>query len=115
MTTLEVLIEARDLISDPEHFTQFALARDIEGRHCSPTSMQAVCFCSEGALIRGRVNPSTHEDAQKFLNRACESHHLLYPLMGSYISFSDTNEHCVVIKMWDRAIELAHEAENAQS
>jgi hypothetical protein len=52
MTPLEVLRDARFLISDPAKWTQGANARDAKGELVFATSRRAVCFCAEGSLVK---------------------------------------------------------------
>jgi hypothetical protein len=52
MKTSEVLRQARKLIEKPEHWTRGANARKANGLQCSPNSIEAFCFCSNGALSR---------------------------------------------------------------
>lgn len=46
-----VLRKARDSLN-PKTWVQGALARDIDGRLVSPTSVEAVCWSAEGAIRR---------------------------------------------------------------
>lgn len=50
MMTLEVLVKARELLSDPARWTQGCFARTIDGAKVRSRSKNAVCFCSVGAL-----------------------------------------------------------------
>jgi hypothetical protein len=59
VTTLDILREARALISHPDRWTRRALARDWRQFRVPPESPQAVSFCAIGALQRvtaGRVD-----------------------------------------------------------
>ena len=46
----DVLIKALELIQDQDHWTQYAFARDRQGRMISPQSPDAVKFCAFGAI-----------------------------------------------------------------
>jgi hypothetical protein len=46
----EVLKEARELLTDPAHWTQEAPARDDTGNPVHPTAATAVCWCLEAAV-----------------------------------------------------------------
>lgn len=56
MTSKELLEGAKQLISDPERWTQKALARDGGGRSCLPWEQEAACWCVMGALQRAEHN-----------------------------------------------------------
>lgn len=53
MTTKEVLVQARALLSDPTRFTQEEFARDAAGDPVWYDHDEAVCYCVLGA--RGKV------------------------------------------------------------
>lgn len=50
MTVKEVLVAARELIADPEHWFQGDLARDEDGQYCEPNSPRASKRCALGAI-----------------------------------------------------------------
>lgn len=66
-TTLEILVAARALISDPESWTQYYFARDGYGREVLSRSNAAVCYCAQGAVIR---SGGSIVDLEPLLNRA---------------------------------------------
>lgn len=51
-TVPEVLRAAADLIEPEGRWTQRELARRANGRSTNPNSLEAVCWCSAGALQR---------------------------------------------------------------
>lgn len=51
-TTLDILREALETVSDPGRFTQGAIARNRDGQTCSPISTAAVKWCVVGAIQR---------------------------------------------------------------
>ena len=51
MSTLEELKAVRELLSDPEHWTRGAFARDAQGGEISPASPEAACWCIGGAAM----------------------------------------------------------------
>jgi hypothetical protein len=51
MNTKEVLIAARALIADREHWTQGTYARDNVGAPCGALSARAYAFCFDGAVM----------------------------------------------------------------
>ena len=109
MTAFEVLVAARELISDPEHWTQRVVARDQEGNPVLSCDQRAVCFCVAGAINRVCGTISVVKEAELFLDRAATE------LFGRYsITFAtevnDLMGHKRTLKMCDRAIELARVA-----
>ncbi|WP_439398573.1 DUF6197 family protein [Bradyrhizobium sp. PMVTL-01] len=48
----QIIIDARALIADKEHWIQDETAQDRDGASCEPNDTQAYCFCAQGALIR---------------------------------------------------------------
>lgn len=48
----EILKKARELITDPEHWTRDTYARDAEGEYCNMNSPRAAKFCALGAIRR---------------------------------------------------------------
>lgn len=49
---LQILEDARELIEDEDSFVPDGNARDIDGKHCCPTSDEAERFSVVGAIIR---------------------------------------------------------------
>lgn len=49
---LEALKSARDLLSDPKHWTQDWYAKNAAGRGVDPAGAQATCWCVRGAVVR---------------------------------------------------------------
>jgi hypothetical protein len=47
-----LLTAARQLIADPEHWTQGSNAKRLDGGHVSALDPEAKCFCINGALVR---------------------------------------------------------------
>jgi hypothetical protein len=50
--TLELLHEAKNIVADPDTFTQGAFARDKQGNTVNPESDYATAFCGWGAIQR---------------------------------------------------------------
>ena len=59
---LQTLIAARQLITDPTHWTQSTSARDRVGREVHPTSPNACQWCGSGAITRTAL-PTTSTSA----------------------------------------------------
>jgi hypothetical protein len=51
-TTKEILIKAREIISDEKNWTQGIEARDKDGNTVAYFNPLAICFCSIGAVER---------------------------------------------------------------
>jgi hypothetical protein len=51
-TTKQILIEARDLISDPRRWTQHDMAILENGRACDPNHPTACAWCADGAVYK---------------------------------------------------------------
>jgi hypothetical protein len=103
MKASQLLIQAKALITDPEHWTQGVYARTHkDGQDTNSYHPEAVCFCSLGALHRVTKDPLTFEAyymAKRRLSKA----------MGhqSIAGFNDTHPHAEVMVAWDEAIALA--------
>lgn len=48
-TTIEILTAARELLTDPSHWTKGANARNVRGKEALPNYPSAVCWCMTGA------------------------------------------------------------------
>lgn len=59
-TKHEIMQEARDLIANPEHWTQGVAAKSANGTPVMPSAECATSFCMYGALIRKAVEYSAH-------------------------------------------------------
>ena len=57
----QVAERARGLIADPRSWTQFAIARTGNHRHCEPTDAKAVRFCAYGAILRAAYDVAGSE------------------------------------------------------
>lgn len=107
-TQLE-LLAARTVISRKRYLARGTLARSGSGHVVRYDDPKAVSMCAIGALCfainKDTLNVATTK-AYKFLNRACVE---LYN--NTFIGdINDTKGHKAVMRMYDRAIELAGEA-----
>lgn len=105
-TTVQVLREARALISDPERWSKGWFAKDSGRHHVSPCDPRAVRWCALGA-VRHASQEKGWMGAKRLLDRAVPSH---------IVSVNDAKGnraevHAQVLAAFDRAIELA-EAES---
>ena len=100
MTTKEALIKARKLIEKPENWTKGEPARNTEGIRVNPTSEEAVCWCSLGALV------AVEDGLSVFTYDA------LAPYMKDYIpAFNDSvnTTHADILEAFDKAIHACEE------
>ena len=106
----KILERARELISDPRHWTQRLYAKTARGYPCNPGSQEAACWCLLGALYRAMVECAgespvalawinTHEKAFDHIRKIVEQWG--YP---SIPSFNDNAEHHHVLQVLDLAI-----------
>lgn len=108
MKLSEKMQEVRDLIADPNCWTQGDHAKDAQGYQVMFDSSEAVCWCSIGAIFRVLTGDMESGD---FSARVLIRQHL-NENMGHYIAgFNDSNEHSVVIAAWDAAIADAKKDE----
>ncbi len=103
MKVSEQLKAAKALIDAPEKWIQGASAIDANENHCSAQDVEAVCFCSIGAIARITGVSSRFLPVRAYLKIS----------MGDFIShFNDTHSHIEVMAMFDKAISLAEGDEN---
>lgn len=109
MKPSELLIKAKAVIADPEHWTKGWYAQDAKGRSTGPAKSNAVCWCSAGALKKVAHEESTYSTrfaAAKYLVEvAAEFGYSGIP------DFNDNSSHETVMQAWDKAIQLAKEDE----
>lgn len=121
MKPSELLVAAKALIADPKHWVQFRNAAGANNETVSSMSDQAVCFCSFGAVDQAawRANdrkPITnynigtvggvYYDAEKLLRKSSQDLRSVGPA-----TLNDSTDHPTVMKMFERAIELAKRVE----
>ncbi|MCJ2067825.1 hypothetical protein MKK75_03210 [Methylobacterium sp. J-030] len=91
---------ARDTLTDPAHWTKEAYARDRRGAAVASNSPEAVCWCAYGALER--LGTGEIVDAREYLRVAADDLFKSPPA-----GVNDHIGHAAVLRMYDRAIELA--------
>lgn len=100
-SSVQVLTEARELLSDEKRWTKGEAARNVWGDVVSPHDEAAVCFCSLGALdkVTGR-NSLDYLFAQRMLHKC---------IPEGVVNFNDNplTEHSEIIAAFDQAIVLA--------
>lgn len=94
---VEVLEAARNLISDPEHWTIEVCARDKDYQACGSKDPRATEWCAIGAIVRYAVDPIIKLIARKFLE----------DIVGDIGSYNDSHTHAEVIAVFDAAITAA--------
>ncbi|SKB62712.1 DUF6197 family protein [Sphingopyxis flava] len=90
----------RDLLADPQRWTQHYCGRTIEGTPITVPAREAVCFCLMGAIYQtqgsdfgGNINEiEDHLNASPLLNGV------------SYVRFNDTHTHAEVLALLDERI-----------
>lgn len=99
------LMQARALIAKPDGWTTSAFARDDTGTPVDVHDKTAVCFCALGAIARVRCS----EKARNLLADAARQVDTVY---GSILMVNDDPMygHASVLRMYDKAIELAEES-----
>lgn len=108
---LDVLKKARELIGDPSRWTQGLSARNANGGFVGVRSPDAICWCVGGAIeYVGGTCPA----AFTLLDQAAvemTNDKGIYP----YLFVNDKMGHADVMRMLDRAIELAQEPLDASA
>lgn len=102
VTTLEVLQRARDILTDPAHWTTGALARTPTGGICPTTTPVAHCFCTAGAIDR-----AAYELGNIWVRKAAtvafkKANKIGYPL--SQFNDSPKMTHASVLEAFDIAL-----------
>lgn len=102
-TTVEILKDARELISDPSRWTQGQEARGRFGQTVTANSAFACAWCTIGAV--SKVSASEHvQDVIKAFNYLGDA----LPGENRLLStFNDSHGHADVMALFDRAIERA--------
>jgi hypothetical protein len=114
-----ILIRARELIADPEHWTQHEHAQSNAGAPVSPFDPDAYCFCIDGALLRAtaerrgeleELQSTADLDAIDEIARVPE-YALAYSTLNNFlpgrvspISFNDEHTHADVLALLDKAL-----------
>lgn len=100
MTLIEILTQARDLITNPTRWTTDTLARCENMVSISPSSPDAICWCAAGALWKVGGSSIHIDEAVDALTNACE---VLYNKL-----IDETNDdlgHEAVIAAYNHAIK----------
>lgn len=100
MNTVEVLEAARELIADPEHWTQGVYAKSALGLPIGPSAPGAVCWCAEGAMrkVTGDGPDGPWWDAFLAVSKLTPQ---------GLIRWNDDRTHAEVLAKFDEAIAAA--------
>lgn len=108
----DLLLAAKELINSPEKWTMKVFARNKIEFEVDPTSFGACKWCAVGAVIHeAKRLKADEESALVFLRRATKDWGI-HGAAGSPPILNDRGNHAEVMKMFDRAIELAKLKEN---
>ncbi len=110
MNIIEILKAARDLISDPEHWTQHVMAKSREKMVTDALGPDAHCFCASGAIMRQTAAPEKDRIAAiRALNAGIPaSFPQEHCQMTRVIQYNDLQSHSEVMAMFDVTIEKLH-------
>jgi len=110
----QVAERARGLVEDPRTWTQYAIARTGNNRHCEPVDAKAARFCAYGAILRAAHDIAGNEDlAQRLGDQAAM---LVTGRDNPYAAFEEligTNDghrasaRKAVLELFDRALVKA--------
>ena len=110
----QVAERARGLISDPRTWTQYAIARTGNNRHCEPADAKAVRFCAYGAILRAAYDVAgTDEQAQRVADQVAMlimGHDSPYVAFEELIAVNDghrTGARKAVLELFDKALVAA--------
>ena len=107
----QILLNARSLIADPEHWTQCHLALTATGESCDPWDARADKFCAYGALLRVALDlvSNDYRAAQRLADSATAA------LLGNgkntgdsfpegLFAINDYRGHGAVMELFNRAL-----------
>lgn len=108
-SAIEILTGVRDLLSDPERWTQGASARNAAGEPIDVHSEDATCFCAVGAFYRvGFPDGNTADPVQDDVYwKARGLVDRLLPGTKSIIAVNDLDGREAVLNLLDKAIGAA--------
>ena len=110
MKASEILVQARKLIEDPDHWIQGCFAEREDGTPVETYSSEACCFCAMGAVRKSGLTELgvTHARAMRFLDSAAQK-----TCGCNAISYNDDldRRHGDIMHLFDVAIDLAKREE----
>lgn len=114
MKISEILKAGKAVIADPKNFTQdgsYAKVSKESDVSVYGNDPEATCFCSIGALQRVNGEGDHNVRGVGYLDIALSQLTLPGPRYMHITSANDNFPHETVMKIWDRAIELAEKDE----
>lgn len=115
MTPLEIMKEAREILTNPAQWTQGVYARDEAGCGVNWEDEAATCFCALGAIRKAGGEEWLYVDdaAIELLVAALPSDWKQktdgMPPRPHYYNDDEATTHADVLAWFDRAIEIASE------
>jgi hypothetical protein len=110
----QVVDRARGLIAEPRSWTQFAIARTGNNRHCEPTDAKAVRFCAYGAILRAAHDVAGSEaSALRLADQTAMlimGHDSPYAAFEEMIAINDgprSGARAAVLELFDKALVKA--------
>ena len=104
-TTVEILKEARGLLSTPEQWSQRVMAKNKYGKRVSFRSPDATSFCTEGAIARCSPTLNSRSAAFEIFGQITRKVWRIW-FISTWNDVSQ-REHAHVLDAFDQAIELA--------
>ena len=111
---MQVVERARALVADPGTWTQHAIARTGNNRHCEPTDRRAARFCAYGAILRAAYDVAgSNEQAQRLADRTAmqiAGHDTPYSAFEALIAVNDgprATSRKAIVELFDKALVQA--------
>ena len=108
----QIAERARGFITDPRKWTQYAIARTGNNRHCEPTDAKATRFCAYGAILRAAYDIAGSDDqAQRLADQTAMlimERDSPYSAFEELIAINDGQRSAArktLIALFDRALE----------
>jgi len=111
MNTVEALVAAKAVIADPENWCIKFVAIDKYGEPTGDVSA-GVKFCAFGALMKVELGHDNLDfyDVEEYLNKSAAK---VVPQAHDYIHANNISDHATVMEMFDLAIKMAIDKQNA--
>lgn len=107
MASPDILRAAKARIADADRWVQGSFAVDFRGVPVASTDINAVCWCAYGALkAECAASEQDYREHEYLLQRASQD---LFCKMPAVVN--DVRGHKAVLRVYDRAIELAEQAQ----
>lgn len=100
MTAKEILVKAKELITDPACWTQKEFARRADGTGTMAEDPEAVCWCSLGAIRKAKIDLGVDKEAYWFVSKNL-SDQTGFQNIGKW---NDSVSHEEVMVVFDKAI-----------